>query len=183
MLLLAEIDLTTRARFAGADTTSIAMTSVLYYLMRNPITYQKLQAEIDAAFYDSRLSTPVTYNAAINLPYLKACINESMRLHPGVALAMPREVPANGATISGFYFPAGYRVGINPAVVQYNKDIFGPDAEEFNPDRWLQGDETLMERAMIPFGGGSRTCIGKHVSILCIFLECGLTYICPGCPV
>jgi cytochrome P450 len=142
------------------------MTSVLYYLMRNPTAYQKLTAEVDAAFSDSTLSTPVAYKAAIKLPYLKACINESMRLHPGVALAMPREVPADGATISDFHFPAGYRVGINPAVVQYDKDIFGPDAEEFNPDRWLEGDEAQMERAMIQFGGGSRTCIGKHVRIV-----------------
>ncbi|QKX54678.1 uncharacterized protein TRUGW13939_01766 [Talaromyces rugulosus] len=112
----------TRVRFAGADIIFIAIISVLYYLMRNSTAYQKLKAEIDAAFSDSTLSTPVPYKTAIKLPYLKAGINESMRLHPGVALAMPREVQADGATISDFHFPAGYRVGVNPAVVQYDKD-------------------------------------------------------------
>ena len=132
--------------------------------MRNPTAYEKLTAEIDAAVADDTLSMPVAYAEAIRLPYLKACINEGMRLHPSVGLTMPRLVPAGGATISGFHFPAGYRVGVNGAVVHYDRDVFGPDAESFNPDRWIDGDAVHMERTMIPFGSGPRTCIGKNVS-------------------
>jgi len=77
---------------------------------------------------------------------------------------MPRLVPAGGATISGFHFPEGYRVGVNSAVVHYDKDVFGPDADEFNPDRWNEGDALRMERTMVVFGAGPRTCIGKNVS-------------------
>lgn len=47
-----------------------------------------------------------------------------MRLHPSVGLTMPRVIPASGATISGFRFPGGYRVGINPAVVHYDEQVF-----------------------------------------------------------
>ncbi len=155
--------------FAGADTTAIAINSILYHLMRSPAAYQKLTAEIDAAVADGTLSTPVAYAEAIKLPYLKACINEGMRLHPSVGLTMPRVVPAGGATISGFHFPGGYRVGVNGAVVQYDKDVFGPDADNFNPDRWIDGNAVNMEKAMVPFGAGPRTCIGKNVSAgLCI---------------
>ena len=149
--------------FAGADTTSITITSVFYYLMRNPTAYEKLNTEIDAAFAAGTLSDPVLYNEAIKLPYLKACINESMRLHPGVGLTMPRLVPPGGATISGFHFPAGYRVGVNGAVVQYDKTVFGPDADDFNPDRWIERDATVMDKTMVQFGAGPRTCIGKNV--------------------
>jgi cytochrome P450 len=133
--------------------------------MRNPKAYKTLTAEIDAAVDAGTLSIPATFADAIKLPYLKACINESMRLHPSVGLTMPRVVPAGGATISGFHFSAGYRVGINAAVVQYDRDVFGPDAEEFNPDRWITGDSVRMDSAMIHFGGGTRTCIGKNVSV------------------
>lgn len=140
--------------------------------MRHPAAYAKLTAEIDTAMADGTISTPITYRDAIKLPYLKACVAESMRLHPGVGLTLPRLVPAGGATVAGFYIPEGYRVGINGAVVQYDRDVFGPDADEYNPDRWINGDAALMDKAMIPFGSGSRTCIGKNVSN--IQYNCGM---------
>jgi len=132
--------------------------------MRSPAVYAKLTSEIDAAVADGTLSIPVSHADAIKLPYLKACINEGMRIHPSVGLTLPRIVPAGGALISGFHFPAGYQVGINAAVVQYDEDVFGPDADEFNPDRWNEGDAVKMNRTMIQFGAGPRTCIGKNVS-------------------
>ncbi|KAH7409032.1 cytochrome P450 oxidoreductase [Cadophora sp. MPI-SDFR-AT-0126] len=156
---------TQSALFAGIDTTSIAITSILYYLMQSPDTYRKLTAEIDEAVEKGLISIPISYSDAVKLPYLKACINEGMRLHPSVALTMPREVSEGGATISGVYFPAGYRVGINPAVVQYDRDVFGVDAERFNPDRWLHGDTARMDRTMLEFGAGTRTCIGKNIAL------------------
>jgi cytochrome P450 len=131
--------------------------------MRKPAVYSKLTAEIDAAATDGTLSMPIAYAEAIKLPYLKACINEGMRLHPSVGLTMPRLVPAGGANISGFHFSEGYRVGVNGAVVQYDKHVFGADANDFNPDRWSKGDALRMERAMVVFGAGPRTCIGKNV--------------------
>ncbi|KAL4967349.1 cytochrome P450 [Aspergillus stella-maris] len=156
--------------FAGADTTSIALTSVLYYLMRHPVVYRKLVAEIDTAFTTGQLSNPVTYKEATTaLPYLKACINEAMRLHPGVGFHLPRVTPLAGATICGVYIPSGYHVGVNPAVVQYDQGIFGPDAEHFNPDRWLGSNAVEMERIMMPFGAGSRTCIGKHIALCQVY--------------
>ena len=132
--------------------------------MRNPTAYEKLTAEIDNAVADGKLSIPVVYAEAIKLPYLKACIHEGMRLHPSVGLTMPRFVPVGGAIISGYHFPEGYRIGINPAVIQYDRDVFGPDAENFNPNRWIERDALRMDKTMIQFGAGPRTCIGKNVS-------------------
>ena len=133
--------------------------------MRNSTAYEKLTTEVDTAVANGTLSIPVAYAEAVKLPYLKGCINEGMRLHPSVGLTMPRHVPTGGATISGFHFPAGYRVGINGAVVHYDKEVFGLDAENFNPDRWIEGDAVRMEKTMIQFGAGPRTCIGKNVSV------------------
>ncbi|KAL3479454.1 cytochrome P450 [Aspergillus californicus] len=162
---LSAVDLTfwPPSSFAGADTTSIALTRTLYYLMRHPDPRRKLVAEIDADFADGQLSDPITYKEATTvLPYLKTCINEAMRLHPGVGFHLPRVTPPAGATMCSIYIPSGYRVGINPAAVQYDQGIFGPDADGFNPDHWLGSNAAEMER-MMSFGAGSRTCIGKHV--------------------
>ena len=137
--------------------------------MLNPNAYTKISSEIDTAIAKGTLSLPISYAQAITLRYLRACINEGMRLHPSVGLTMPRIVPAGGTTISGFYFPEGYRVGINGAVVQYDTDVFGPDAEVFRPERWLEGDSSRMEKTMLVFGAGGRTCIGKNVSFFFSF--------------
>ena len=152
-------------RMAGIDTTSIAITSILYHLMQNQNAYRRLTAEIDEAVKNGTVSIPISYADSLKLPYLKACINEGMRLHPSIALTMPREVAEGGAAISGIFFPEGYRIGINPAVIQYDKAVFGSDADIFNPDRWLHGDLVAMDKAMLHFGAGTRTCIGKNVSL------------------
>lgn len=149
--------------FAGADTTAIAINSLLYHLMRNPVAHEKATAEIDTAVANSTISMPVAYAEAIKLPYLRACINEGMRRHPTIGLTMPRVVPTESATISGFHFAPGYRVGINPAVVQYDKDVFGSDAEVFNPNTWFKADTSRIEKTMLVFGAGARMCLGKNV--------------------
>jgi cytochrome P450 len=133
--------------------------------MKTPTAMKKLVAEVDEFFHKS-LSTGdhISYSEAIKMPYLVACCKEGMRLHPSVGLGMPRHVPAGGATIAGRRFSAGDRVSINAAVVHYDQTIFGPDADQFNPHRWLIGDAANMDRYMLHFGGGSRTCIGKNVS-------------------
>lgn len=70
--------------------------------------------------------------------------------------------------------PGGTTVGMNPYVINRNKDIFGPDADDFIPDRWLQQKgEThaehqermrLWNASDLTFGGGSKICLGRHLS-------------------
>ena len=108
--------------------------------MKTPLAYSKLVEEIDAATKSGKLGNPVRYDEAARLPYLAACIQEAMRLHPSVGQALPRFVPRGGREICGVFFPEGMRVGVNAAIAQRDKAVFGDDADEFNPDRWL-GDE------------------------------------------
>lgn len=160
------------ALFAGSDTTAIAMRSVFYHLSRSPKTQTALLEEIDAAFPSDThpLQEPIKYADAVKLPLLCATIKEGMRLHPSVGFTMPRVSPApSGLHISGTYVPPGYRVGINAHVLQRNKNVFGEDAEQFRPQRWLVQQSSVeqlaeMDRCMLHFGAGTRTCIGKNVS-------------------
>lgn len=151
---------------AGADSTSIALRSVFYFLMKHPETMKKLRAEIDAAYANGTLTHPCQYNDASTLPYLSAVVKESTRVFPAFQVTMPRYAPAQGIEVCGTVIPAGYKLGMNPAVVQYiNKDIFGEDATEFRPERWLESEERVraMEKATITFGAGTRQCTGRPV--------------------
>ena len=160
----------TKNRTAGADSTSILLRTVFYKLMQNPQILDKLRSEIDAAFDSGVLSHPVQYGALDKLVYLSAVIKECTRIFPSFQVTMPRHAPAEGLELCGYHIPAGYRAGMNPAVVLFNKEIFGEDAREFRPERWMESDERnhAMDKAMINFGAGTRTCIGRNVSLTCI---------------
>ncbi|KAJ0107927.1 pisatin demethylase [Diaporthe amygdali] len=153
------------ALFAGSDTTAIGFRSLFYHLIKNPDVYEKLQSEIDRGFSSGRLKSPVKFSEAIKLEFLSACIKEALRVHPGVQLTMGRVVPAEGLELSGMFIPGGFWVGMNPAVVHFDKSIFGEDADEFRPARWLEPDAAVMDRHMLTFGYGTRTCIGKNISL------------------
>ncbi|PSN62351.1 cytochrome P450 [Corynespora cassiicola Philippines] len=154
------------ALFAGSESTATAILTTLYNILDSPSVYKRIMSEIDNAANSGLLSMPhIRYTEAVKLKYLDACIKESMRLYPPVALQLPRNVPKGGCHLLGHWLPEGTRVGVNAAVVHYDKRIFGKDSELFNPDRWFERDSVEMERYMFQFGGGTRTCIGKNITL------------------
>lgn len=153
--------------FAGSDTTATAIISIFYHLHMHPYALAKVREEIDAAFSEARLSYPIRFNDANKLPYLRAVVNESMRIHPSLGLSLPRVVPPGGAHICGRFFPGGCEVAMNPNVVHFDRDIFGDNADQFVPERWIDGGSRAaanMERHLLQFGHGKRICIGRHIA-------------------
>ncbi|KAJ6085354.1 cytochrome P450 [Penicillium canescens] len=152
---------------AGSDTTAISLSSCLYYLYTNPDKLRELRDEIDAMAADGRISDPVTFREAQGMVYLQAVIKEALRLHPAVGTMLARVVPKGGMQIEGSYFPEGTEVGANAWALHYDKDLYGPDPQEFRPERWIGDEKTsIMESMMFSFGGGSRTCLGRNISLL-----------------
>lgn len=154
---------------AGADTTASALSAILYQLLKNPTVLSKLRDEIDTNARAGRLSVPPTFKEVQSMPYLQAIIQEAQRLHPAAGLPLQRVVPEGGADIAGYTFPAGTVVGVNPFVLHSNSRIFGDDATSFRPERWLDPDKekvSYMQRHNMAFGLGSRTCIGRNISML-----------------
>ena len=78
--------------------------------MKTPGTFQKLADEVDAAFADGSLTHPIQYNHAVKLPYLRAVIQESLRIFPPFAVPMPRYAPAAGLELAGHYLKPGTKV-------------------------------------------------------------------------
>ena len=157
-----------RCRFAGSDTTAIALRAIFYYLLKNPASYVKLRKELDTAENTHAFSESVTYAQARALPYFQAVVSEALRMFPSVALSMPRYPPKGGATICGEYFPDTVQVGCNAHVIHFNKEIYGHDADQFKPERWLESEarNKEMEKYLLTFGAGSRTCVGKNISLM-----------------
>lgn len=149
---------------AGSETTAIALRAILYKLITHPSALQRLRDELTTAEREGRLSRPyIRYAETQKLPYLIACCKEGMRLHPSIALTFPREIPSSGLKIGSTYLAPGYKAGINPAVLHYNRDVFGEDADAFRPERWLGEGKEQMERCMFGFGAGKRACMGINV--------------------
>ncbi|KAK4096345.1 cytochrome P450 [Parathielavia hyrcaniae] len=164
---------------AGADTTAITMRALFYHLLKNPQTYARLQADVRAAF--PRPFEPAPYAKARAIPYLEASVKETLRYHPAVSMIMERIVPEGGLVLPDGQgvVPAGQMVGMNPYIVGRNKSVFGDDADEWNPARWLQRDgETddeyreRMQRwgqSILAFGGGYRICLGRNLSMMEVY--------------
>jgi len=164
--------------FAGSETTAISLAAVFYYLLKNPEALKKLQAELDAAAQDGRLRPVaesrcmVSWSESQRLPYLDACVKEAFRVHPAAGLPLERIVPPGGTEIAGRYVPGGTIVGCNAWVLHKRADIFGEDVDAFRPERWVEAEPARrkeMEANLFQFGMGSRTCIGKNISLLEIY--------------
>lgn len=143
------------------------MCACIYYLGMNPDAYKKLQQEIDSFYESQNLTDPISYNNAQQLSYLKAVVQESLRLFPSIMYQLLRISP--GIVIDKQYIPPGYDIGISPRSQNRDRAVYGPDADDFRPERWLQSDEdtSALNRYNMTFGGnGPRTCIGKNIALV-----------------
>ncbi|KAF2183831.1 pisatin demethylase [Zopfia rhizophila CBS 207.26] len=164
---------------AGSDTTATAMRSIMLYLIAHPRVYVKLQAEIDAAvaWGDAPAAPDIVSDASLrNLAYLQAVVREGLRIHPPVTDIVPKLVPKGGDTViidgKPVFLPGGTNVGYCAWGVHRSKEIFGDDADQFRPERWLLEDEetsrdrlAAMKRTTeLIFGYGKYQCLGKPVA-------------------
>ncbi|KAK6063712.1 hypothetical protein SCUP234_13293 [Seiridium cupressi] len=122
---------------AGADTTSIGIRSVLAQLILHQNDYQRVREEVDKAHATNDGALP--YTVIEKLPYLSACIKEALRLHPSILWQLPREAPAEGVQIAGYHIPSGSAISMSPKAQNRDQSVFGPDADHWNPERWLVG--------------------------------------------
>lgn len=132
---------------AGSDTTAVSLSSCLYNLIKYPSTLARLREEIKEHRLRKESSNEcITFKESQSMPYLLAVIKEALRLHPATGLPLWRVVPEAGAFIAGHQFPAGSIVGLNSWVAHYNPSVFGPDADVFRPERWLEAEKEKGEQ-------------------------------------
>ncbi|KAF2214910.1 hypothetical protein CERZMDRAFT_82803 [Cercospora zeae-maydis SCOH1-5] len=145
---------------AGSDTTSNTSCALLYHCLTKPNVVKKLQEELDAALPSDDVPN---YEQVKDLKYLDWVIQETLRIHSTSSQGLPRVVPVGGATVAGRFWPQGVVLSVPAYVMHHSTEIWGPDAEEFRPERW----EKVTERqklAFIPFSYGPRACVGRNVA-------------------
>ncbi|KAJ5721021.1 P450 monooxygenase [Penicillium malachiteum] len=160
---------------AGADGFSSMSSAFFAEILSHPIILKRLLAEVKAAVEAGKLSQPVPTYTEIshNLPFFIACFRETMRVHPAGSTPLPRLITADSPELilNGFKIPPGIEVAANPWISHREKAIYGEDAEEFNPDRWL-GDPAqvkILEKYNFAWGYGSRVCFGKHFALMMLY--------------
>lgn len=153
---------------AGHETTSSAFTWTLYYLCKYPEVQRKMREEIHEKLPSPRKSgSQVTAADLDNCRYIHAVCNEVLRIMPPVALTM--RVAKDDATIGDQFIPKGTIVVLAPYAVNASTKLWGEDAKEFNPERWMAPGQAGKGGAdsnysFLTFLHGPRSCIGQAFS-------------------
>ncbi|KAK0725915.1 cytochrome P450 [Lasiosphaeris hirsuta] len=162
---------------AGSDTTATSIRSTMLHIITSPHIYRCLQTEIDYAIRAGKVSSPISNAEALALPYLQAVVFEGLRMCPPFTGFPFKCVPPGGDTIDGKFVPAGTRVAPGFPALTRNRDVFGEDADDFRPERFLEaGDEKAAEMRKVVdlvFGSGRWGCVGKNMA----FLELNKVYV------
>ena len=155
---------------AGSDTTSINLSGFFFYIVRNPRSYEKLVKEIRSTFdsADEIAGGPKLSSCK----YLRACVDETMRMTPAGPSELSRTVLAGGQMIDGELYPPGVIVGTS-GWSSGRSDEYG-DPNVYRPERWIVDEEagvTADEVARIstyvhPFSAGWGNCVGQNLAML-----------------
>uniref|UniRef100_A0AAQ5X3V3 Cytochrome P450, family 24, subfamily A, polypeptide 1 n=1 Tax=Amphiprion ocellaris TaxID=80972 RepID=A0AAQ5X3V3_AMPOC len=150
----------TELQIGGVETTANSMLWFIFNLSRNPGAQRKLLQEIRAVV---PLDQDPCGEHLKSMPYLKACLKESMRLSPSVPFTS-RTLDKD--TVLGDYaIPKGTVLMINTHALGSNEEYF-EDSKQFRPERWLRENSTINAFTHVPFGIGKRMCIGRRLAEL-----------------
>ncbi|KAJ3525350.1 hypothetical protein NMY22_g10615 [Coprinellus aureogranulatus] len=179
--LIAQISTLT---LAAMDTTSNALARILSLLSENPEAQKRLRQEVTEAF--TRHGGDLDFDSLNGLLYLDAVIKESLRYHTPIAY-LPRQATCDtilpvgkpiktvdGGEINEIFVPKGQEVFMSLFDCNRDPEIWGPDADQWKPDRWLSPLPVSVAEAHVPgiysnlttFIGGGRACIGFRFSLL-----------------
>ena len=145
------IDETLTIFLAGHETTAITLTWLVYCLLKNKESMNKIYEECKTHSFHELMGNSFT----------KACINETMRLYSPIWIL--GRTPTHHTSILGYDLKPKVGVIFSPYILHRNPR-FWVNPDQFKPERFLNG--LYNEDYFIPFGGGPRQCVGKHFSIM-----------------
>jgi cytochrome P450 len=151
---------------AGHETTASSFTWAVYLMCQKPEVQRKLREAIHTNI--SSLSDSIDHVKLDSIAYLHAVCNETLRIYAPVPITL-RDT-AHDTTILGQFVPKTTKVIIAPWAINLNKQLWGEDAEEFNPDRWMAPGQAnsggaVSNYAFLTFLHGPRSCIGQRFAM------------------
>ncbi|KAF4629742.1 hypothetical protein G7Y89_g8402 [Cudoniella acicularis] len=163
---------------AGSTTVSHVISSVLFYITRDPRVYNKLISEIRTTYKNrEEITDGPQLSSCI---YLRSCVDEAIRMAPPVPSELHREVLSPGIYIRNNFFPAGTRIGTSAWSLNHNQHFFR-DPWIYRPERWIIGsgvtkdDVSTALSAFQPFSIGKYNCPGRKLATMEILLAIGRT--------
>lgn len=158
---------------AGADTVACGLQTFVYHMIRRPGLWERARLEIEDRLTTSWGSSRViSYADAQNMPFLQACIKESLRIFSPAPMGLPRVAGKGGITIGDRHFPEGTTISVSVWVMHHSKEIWGPDAREFRPERWLEGEKSsALERFYMPVSFHPLTCSVPFLALLLLSMH------------
>ncbi|KAL4904220.1 hypothetical protein BDW74DRAFT_33005 [Aspergillus multicolor] len=149
---------------AGRDTTASLLSNMFFLLAKHPKIWAKLQEEV--ATLEGRAPT---YEQLRNMKYLKYCLNETLRLYPVVPVNSRTAINDTVLPVGGgpdgqspVFVAKGTAVAYSVYAMHRREDFYGPDAEEFRPERWI---DLRPGWEYLPFNGGPRICVGQQYAL------------------
>ncbi|KAK7949267.1 cytochrome P450 [Apiospora aurea] len=142
---------------AGSDTTASTMTYLVWAVLKRPQLQCRLEEEVavlPAGFTEVDLEA---------LPLLNSVIDETLRLYGAAPGALQRYVPEGGATMAGYFLPAGTVVCTQAYTMHRDGAVF-EHPESFDEDRFMRPQSREQKLAFSAFGTGSRICLGIHLA-------------------
>ncbi len=141
---------------AGEDTTANTLAWMIYLLSRHPEALRRAREEVAGR-------NVARYEEVSALPYVDACINETMRLKPVAPILLLE--PIRDTSLGELELPAGTLIMCLMRAGATDERRF-PQAQTFDPGRWLTVSATSSKRVVMPFGAGPRLCPGRYLAIL-----------------
>lgn len=153
---------------AGTETTATTLEKLIFYLLSNRTTLQRLTKEL-AAFVKS--GGDITSATALRrLPYLTAVICEGQRLASAVSGRLPRIDRKTWYTCNGIALPPGTSISMSINAMHQNAGVYTTPTA-FDPERFLRpGERERSEAYLVPFGKGSRACLGQEFALVSLYL-------------
>jgi len=142
---------------AGHETTATALAFLIQVLALNPEIQDKMRKEVIQELKDEKPD----YENTKKLDLMAAAIKENLRMY-GPVTQLQRTVDKD-TILEDVFLPKGTNIGIDFEGVNMSKEIYG-DPDTFRPERWLNNE--CNQTNWIPFGAGSRVCVGNHFSLL-----------------
>ncbi|KAJ6478055.1 high nitrogen upregulated cytochrome P450 monooxygenase 2, partial [Mycena vitilis] len=160
----------------GSDTIASTLANTVFSLLMQPELMKTLQREIDATFGAEGVDFHDATRLA-ELPYLNACINETLRVIPPVQTRISRGIPRGhgGIHVAGArYLPESTSIDFPPRIIHRDPEYFSPNPELYWPERWLSDTAAasatnepfvMNTEGFMPFSLGPANCVGRNIAM------------------
>lgn len=152
---------------AGTVTTAWTLSVATFHILSNQSIRDRLVEELQTVFPGN--ASTLSLSELERLPYLTACIQETLRVSDAVTGRMPRTA-LESLEVDGTVIPPGVEISMNNVFVHHDPDIFS-EPYEFRPDRWLENPR--LDHYMVAFAKGARACLGINLAYAELYMALG----------